>query len=275
MHKHSYAKWLIAAALAAISGISAADTASQNLVEARQESQIWTTYALNPNLRASDLKVSVHAGTATLTGTVDEAIEKDLAKQIALGVSGIQNVDNQIVVDPAYVMAETASADRSFGETVNDATITASIKSKLLWSKHAQGLKTDVDTKRGRVTLLGSAHTAEQRAFAGRLAANTEDVVSVDNQLVVDNKPKLAAAAGMKMDDAEQVVSDAWITAKVKSTLLYSRSVEGSQIKVETKNGLVTLSGSTDTREERKRAIALAQTVRGVKLVIATNLHVV
>ncbi|MGD9841630.1 MAG: BON domain-containing protein, partial [Steroidobacteraceae bacterium] len=66
----------------------AADTISQDITEARQETQIWTTYALSPYLRANDLKVSVHAGKATLTGTVEESVSKDLAKQIALSVSG-------------------------------------------------------------------------------------------------------------------------------------------------------------------------------------------
>ncbi len=56
----------ITLALASISGAAVADTLSQDLTEARQETQIWTTYALSPYLRASDLKVSVDNGTATL-----------------------------------------------------------------------------------------------------------------------------------------------------------------------------------------------------------------
>src|SRR4249919_2677778 len=87
----------IALAMAATSGATAASTASQDVTEARQESQIWTTYALSPYLRANDLKVSVHDGKATLTGKVEESVDKDLAKQIALGVPGVKDVDNQIV----------------------------------------------------------------------------------------------------------------------------------------------------------------------------------
>ena len=76
----------IALAMAATSGAATATTASQDVTDARQESQIWTTYALSPYLRSNDLKVSVHEGKATLTGKVDESVNKDLAKQIALGV---------------------------------------------------------------------------------------------------------------------------------------------------------------------------------------------
>jgi hyperosmotically inducible protein len=99
----------IALALAGISGSVAADTKSQDVTDARQETQIWTTYALSPYLRANDLKVSVHDGKATLTGKVEEAVNKDLAKQIALGVDGVKDVDNQIVVQNDYVAPARSS----------------------------------------------------------------------------------------------------------------------------------------------------------------------
>ena len=140
--------------LAAISGTAAADTVSQNVTEARQDTQIWTTYALSPYLRASDIKVSAHAGKVTLTGTVEESVNKDLAKEIALGVKGVTEVDNRIVVQSDYI-APGRSSERSYGEVVDDATITAAVKSKLLWSKHTNGLTTDVDTKWSKVTLKG------------------------------------------------------------------------------------------------------------------------
>lgn len=92
----------IALAIATASGAGAAETMSQEVTNARLETQIWTTYALNPYLRANDLKVSVLDGKATLSGTVDEGVEKDLAKQIALGVDGIKDVDNKIVVQADY-----------------------------------------------------------------------------------------------------------------------------------------------------------------------------
>ncbi len=96
----------IALSLAATSGAAVAGTQSQDVTEARQETQIWTTYALSPDLRANDLKVSVHDGKATLTGKVEESVNKDLAEQIALGVNGIKDVDNQIVVQADYSRAD-------------------------------------------------------------------------------------------------------------------------------------------------------------------------
>ena len=129
----------IAAAIAGSSMSYANAKPSQEVIEARQESQIWTTYALSPYLRANDLQVSVHEGKATLTGNVAESVNKDLARQIALGVDGIKSVDNKIEVQAKYV-APPQSADRSYGEKIDDATITSTVKSKLLWSRYAGGL---------------------------------------------------------------------------------------------------------------------------------------
>ncbi|MGK2941835.1 MAG: BON domain-containing protein [Immundisolibacter sp.] len=264
----------VALALAAISGSVTADTVSQDLTEARQETQIWTTYALSPYLRSLDLKVSVDNGKATLTGTVEEGVNKDLAKQIALGVSGIKEVDNQIVVQADYVPpARASSSERGFGEVVDDATITATVKSKLLWSKHTEGLDTDVDTRRGKVTLKGTATSAAAKDLAGRLAANTRGVASVDNRLTVKGeKARTVDAAKSSAGEAGHDIADAWITTKVKSTFMFSSNVDGSDISVDTKGGIVTLGGRVDSGAERALAIEFAQNVRGVKGVQAQGL---
>ncbi len=260
----------IALALAANSGTAIADTLSQDITEARQETQIWTTYALSPYLRAHDLKVSVDNGRATLTGKVEEDVNKDLARAIALGVSGISEVDNQIVVEADYVPPKRTS-ERGYGEVIDDATVTAAVKSKLTWSKNTDGLDTRVETNLGRVTLTGTADSAESRDLAGRLAMNTRGVESVDNQMSVRaRKPDMEKAA----HDAGRDIKDSWITTKVKSTLLYSSNVDGSDISVDTKNGVVTLSGKVDNGAERALAIELTKNVRGVRSVQSKGLTV-
>ena len=261
----------IALALSAMSGMAAAATVSQEITDARQETQIWTTYALNPYLRALDLKVSVQNGKATLTGTVEEEVNKELAKEIALGVSGITAVDNQIVVKSDYT--PKPSPEPGYGERIEDASITAAVKSKLLWSRHAEGMTAKVETRRGRVTLSGTADSAAARDTAGRLAMGTRGVVSVNNQLVVDSgKPTAADSAKSTASEAKGDMADTWITTKVKSTLLYSSNVAGSDIDVSTQNGNVTLSGKVSSGAERDLAVELAQNVRGVKSVDAKGL---
>ena len=261
----------IALATASISGIAVTDTTSQNIIEARQESQIWTTYALSPYLRAQDLKVSVHGGKATLTGIVDESVNKDLAKEIALGVEGVKEVDNLIAVQADYV-APAASSSRTFGDVMDDSAITTAIKSKLAWSKNTDGLSTNVVTKAGRVTLQGTANSAAVKELTGRMALNTRGVVAVDNQLVVNASPTMAETAKDSAKETQQEIKDSWITTKVKSTLLYSRNVDGSSIEVNTNGGIVTLNGKLNSGAERALAIELADNIRGVKSVDAKGL---
>jgi hyperosmotically inducible protein len=263
----------IALWIAAVSTSTMAAAVSEEVTEARQETQIWTTYALSPYLRANDLKVTVDDGNATLTGTVNEDVNKDLAKEIALGVSGIKAVDNQIEVRNDHSPAP--STERSYGELVDDASITTAIKSKLIWSKNADGRNTEVTTKAGKVTLKGTADSAAAKELIGSMALNTRGVNSVSNNLVVTPaKPDLADSAKSSASEAEQDISDAWITTKVKSTLLYSSNVRGTDVVVNTKDGVVTLDGRVDSGAERALAIELADNVRGVKSVNAKGLTI-
>jgi osmotically-inducible protein OsmY len=261
----------LALATAGVSSLTAAGTTAENLTEARQETQIWTTYALSPYLRSNDLKVSVHEGKATLTGKVAEGTNRDLAKQIALGVEGIKDVDNQIIVDADYVGPMRASG-RSYGEMVDDATVTASVKSKLAWSTYADSATTNVQSKAGKVTLQGTTDSAAAKKLAGNLAMTTRGVDAVDNQLNVIMTKDSTAVWDKYSYQYGHEAADGWITTKVKSTYMYSTNMAGSNISVNTKSGIVTLSGKVDSNVERALAVELAQNVRGVKSVEAKGL---
>ena len=246
---------------------------AQNNLEARQEAQIQTTYDLSPYLRAIELKVSVHGNRATLSGKVTENAGKELAEQIALGANGIKSVDNQIVVDPEYVPPMLISPTRKYGEIVDDASITAAVKSKLLWSKYTDELSTNVDTNRGRVILTGTADNTKAKTFAGQLARSTNGVRSVDNRLEIKPMAASDTSSGV-MHDTSEAISDTWITNKVKSTFMYSSDVNSSDISVTTSEGIVTLSGNLDSLAERNMAVELAQNLRGVKSVNAEGLTI-
>jgi len=116
---------------------------AQQVVDARQESQIWTAFALSASLRHNDLKVSVRDGKATLAGFVGDSVRQDLARQIALKVAGITAVENHIEIRPTFT-PPGAAAEPAFGEMVDDATITCTVRSKLLWSRHGEELAAHV-----------------------------------------------------------------------------------------------------------------------------------
>lgn len=74
--------------------------------------------------------------------------------------------------------------------------------------------------------------------------------------------------------ESVQPGSDTWITTKVKADLLTTQNVPGMEIKVDTVNGVVTLSGMVDTQSEKDRAVQLTRGIEGVKQVDADNLKV-
>ena len=62
-------------------------------------------------------------------------------------------------------------------------------------------------------------------------------------------------------------LDDTVITAKVKTTLIESVDTKGFDIKVETRKGVVQLSGFIDNRAQADRAIAITRAIDGVKQV--------
>jgi hyperosmotically inducible protein len=110
-HLHTPARKLaLAATLAAIlsstSGLSVAATATQQVEDARQQARIETTYALNPYIRASEIMVAVQGGKATLTGTVDEDVSKDLATQIEAFLAEVAETVDRL--QAKYALREAA-----------------------------------------------------------------------------------------------------------------------------------------------------------------------
>ncbi|HLV18329.1 MAG TPA: BON domain-containing protein [Pseudomonas sp.] len=87
--------------------------------------------------------------------------------------------------------------------------------------------------------------------------------------------PLLLAAGESTMDEAGDAVSDTWITTKVKSALLVDDATPGMDIKVETKDGVVSLSGTVASEAEREMAISKAREVKGVREVMADGLEAV
>lgn len=260
-------------ALGSVTTHAADGDMSRQLTEARQEGSVWTAFALNRHLSPFSIDVEIENGVAVLTGEVESDVERDLAEQVALGVEGVREVDNQLKVE-GEAADRSNDRDRDFSNRFNDATTTATVKSKLLWNRNTEGLNINVDTNNGVVTLKGSANTDEARELAERLARNTEGVREVNNELKVNGEAGAANKARDKADEAGAAISDAWITSKVKSSFVFNSSLDGLDISVDTKGGQVTLGGRVDTQAEKDLATEIAENIRGVQGVKADSLRV-
>lgn len=75
-------------------------------------------------------------------------------------------------------------------------------------------------------------------------------------------------------ETAGEKVNDAWITTKIKTELATTKDLKSTDISVETNDGVATLTGTVPTEIELKKAIASAESVKGVTKVEASGLKV-
>jgi len=163
------------------------------------------------------------------------------------------------------------AAERSATQRVDDAAITAQVKTRLLADEVTRSININVDTEAGVVTLRGTAPTAEAKAKAEQVAKSVEGVQVVANSLIVGdssmNPQTVTAKAKEVAEEGEHAAGDAWITTKVKAQLLADSDIKGLDINVSTKDGVVTLAGMVPSKMVRDKAISIAKGVKGVKSV--------
>jgi osmotically-inducible protein OsmY len=111
-----------------------------------------------------------------------------------------------------------------------------------------------VDSKDGIVTLTGTVAEASHKSLAENTVASLPGVVRVDNQLIVSGE-----------QPAEH--SDAWITTKVKTALLFHRNVSATGTTVYTKDGIVTLQGVATSMAQKELTTEYAKDIDNVKSV--------
>lgn len=156
------------------------------------DGRIETAFALNRHLNPFAIDTEVDNGVAYLTGTVESDIDRDLAAEIALNIDGVTEVENKLQVKEKGTMEKVADSAKqktnSLMKSIDDATITASVKTRLLANGNTKGLSINVDTENDVVTLSGKVRSSEERDLAEALAKNTESVARVNNKLTVSNQ---------------------------------------------------------------------------------------
>jgi hyperosmotically inducible protein len=153
----------------------------------------------------------------------------------------------------AAVSLAACSATRTqktAGEQVDDSVLTSKVKAALVESDSTKAHQIDVETFRGTVQLNGFVDSADARAAAGRVASSVEGVQRVDNNLAVQ---------------AGEVIDDSVVTAKVKAALIADKNVKAHEVNVETREGVVQLSGFVDSTDAKSTAGEVARRVSGVK----------
>lgn len=76
-----------------------------------------------------------------------------------------------------------------------------------------------------------------------------------------------AAPAFAQESSVGDKIDDAALVTKIKANLLSSSDVDGLDVNVDAKNGVVTLSGTATSEAERTAAVRIARSADGVKAV--------
>ncbi len=132
-----------------------------------------------------------------------------------------------------------------------DDRIESSAKQSYVYKTYLKDDDIKIESKNGAVTLTGTVSEESHKSLAQETVSGLPGVKSVDNKLEVKGE-----------HPAEN--SDAWLTAKVKTMLLFHRSVS-AMTEVTTKDGIVTLQGDATSQAQKELTTEYAKDVEGVK----------
>ena len=162
--------------LGACAWMSGEETAGTAIDDSTITAKVNTALIDDPTVKARQVDVETSNGVVQLNGFVDSAAAKERATTVAGGVSGVTQVHNNLVVQ---------TSDRTVGTVVDDATITAKVKTALIGNEQTKAAEINVSTRQGVVQLSGFVDDMAEKSTAASLAQNVVGVRSVDNQLEV------------------------------------------------------------------------------------------
>jgi osmotically-inducible protein OsmY len=197
--------------------------------------------------------VKASDGIVTLTGKVKDKGDKALAEDTVESLPGVTRVKNEIKV-------ESSHPEKS------DGWIAWKIRSRLLVKGNVSATATKVAVVDGVVTLTGHADNEAQKTLTEVYAKEIDGVKSVQNEIVVMEKPATGETLAEKIDDAS-------ITTQVKYALLTHKGTSALKTKLDTQDGVVVVTGVARSDAEKALVSKLAQDVRGVKSV-TNNMNV-
>ncbi len=164
----------------ALPGVKSVDN---NIVIKTDKSDTWlkmkiqTALLFHSNVRATKTEVSVKNGVVTLKGKAQSQAQKELTTEYVKDVEGVKEVKNEMTM---------AKPSESMGDKIDDASITAQVKTTLMLHKSTGAIRTSVTTNNGVVTLSGQAKNDAERDLVTKLAEDVEGVNNVVNKMTIE-----------------------------------------------------------------------------------------
>lgn len=231
----------------------------------------------------TDVNVDTVRGIVTLHGTVASEADKKNAEDTAERIDGVKEVRNLLQVVEAKDGEEVAASDDKIREA---------IEAKLESDTGVKDAEIEVQSVNDGTVLLGGeapdmlAHLRAveiARAVPGVQKVASE-IKTPDAEADTEVWKRISSGADRKDEKGTlaktgEAVSDAWsgltgsakdayITTAVKSRLLLDDETPGTEINVDTEDGIVTLFGTVPTAEAKATAEREAKKAAGVERVV-------
>jgi hyperosmotically inducible protein len=142
--------------------------------------KVKTTLLFHRNVSATATAVYTKDGVVTLQGVADSMAQKELTTEYVKDVDNVKAVKNEMTIARA-----PATPDSTIGDKIDDASITAEVKSSLMSHHSTSALHTSVSTTDGVVTVGGIAANAAEKSLVTKLATDINGVTSVINNMTI------------------------------------------------------------------------------------------
>jgi hyperosmotically inducible protein len=173
-----------------IEGLSGVKTVDNQLIikgdTPAQHSDTWIGWKVNSallfhrNVNASETTVNVKDGIVTLQGKASSMAQKDLTAEYARDVDNVKDVRNDMTV-----VTTSAIAGETMHEKIDDASITAEVKSSLRSHRSTSTAHTTVSTRDGVVTVRGIAKNDAEKRLVTKLSDDINGVAFVVNNMTI------------------------------------------------------------------------------------------
>jgi osmotically-inducible protein OsmY len=150
-----------------------------------------------------------------------------------------------------------------------DAWIDGKAETVLLMNTNLNNFDINTDVKNGNVTLTGKVDSELDKELAEELVISLDGVKDVDNELtVVKMMDETHSKSKSMAQESESNLTDAKITTVITTRYLFNSEVGGTDIDVDTDNGVVTLNGSVNSTAEKQLAVEIAKNADDVRNVV-------
>ncbi|MDQ2735036.1 MAG: BON domain-containing protein [Pseudomonadota bacterium] len=125
--------------------------------------------------------------TTTVTQTPNGTVTTTTISPTLQASQAIREINASVARAASAIQSSEAASQAltKTGDVIEDGVVTTKVKAALLTDPDVKGLRIEVDTRDGVVTLTGTVDKAASRDLAARIASDTGGVKSVVNQLVV------------------------------------------------------------------------------------------